>query len=165
VTKVAFDGRQLRVELEEVDGRQIEIVRRVAAVAIVAVQAEHVILVRQERYPTGGRVLELPAGKIDEGEAPERAARRELREECGLTGGEWRHYGAYWSTPGICDERIELFLATGLEQGDADPDEHEDVEIVRWPLADVESRLGEVEDAKTLAGLLLLLRDVSFRRS
>jgi ADP-ribose pyrophosphatase len=165
VTKVVFDGRHVRVELEQVDGRQVEIVRSPDAVAIVAVHAQHVILVRQDRYPTGGKVLELPAGKIDEGETPELAARRELREECGLTGGVWRYHGAYWSTPGTFDERVHLFVATGLEVGDADPDEHEDVEIVRWPLGDVGSRLGEVQDTKTLAGLLLLLREVSFRGS
>jgi ADP-ribose pyrophosphatase len=165
VKRVAFEGRQFRVELEDEGGRELEIVRRVDAVAVVAVHDDHVVLVRQERAPAGRALLELPAGKIDDGEQPEDAARRELREECGLHGGTWRHLSTVWTTPGFCDERIHLFLATGLEQGGSSPDEHEEVELVRWPVPEVERRLAEVEDAKTLAGLLLFAREVSLRGS
>lgn len=163
--RVVFEGKQVRLEVEENGGRELEIVRRVDAVAIVAVHDGHVVLVRQERAPAGRALLELPAGKIDAGEEPEGAARRELGEECGLHGGTWRHLSTVWTTPGFCDERVHLFLATELEEGDASPNEHEDVELVRWPVSEVEQRLREVEDAKTLAGLLLYVREVSLRGS
>jgi len=165
VKRVVFEGNQVRLELDEVDGRAVEIVRRVDAVAIVAVHDDQIVLVRQHRAPAGRALLELPAGKIDPGESPEDAARRELAEECGLHGGTWRRLTTVWTTPGFCDERIHLFLATDLEHGESSPDEHEDVELVRWPIGEVEGRLAEVEDAKTLAGLLLYLREVSLRGS
>ena len=81
-----------------------------------------------------------------------------MREECGLTGGEWRELAAFWTTPGFCREYMHLYLAEGVVAGDAHPDDDEDVEVVRWPVEGVESRLQEIEDAKTLAGLLLFLR-------
>ncbi len=165
MTRVVYDGSQVRLEIEEVDGREVEIVRRADGVAIVAVQGDDVVLVRQHRHPTGGPVLELPAGKVDEGEEPLAAAKRELREECGLHGGGWKPLASFWTTPGFCDEKMHVFLAEGLQDGDPDPDEDEDVELVRWPVEEVARRVVELEDAKTLAGLLLFLREVSLRGS
>jgi ADP-ribose pyrophosphatase len=85
-------------------------------------------------------------------------AKRELKEECGLRGGEWRELAAFWTTPGFCRERMHLFAADGLERGDPEPAADEELELVRWRVEEVEQRLGEIEDAKTLAGLLLYLR-------
>ncbi|HZC74523.1 MAG TPA: NUDIX hydrolase, partial [Gaiellaceae bacterium] len=118
----------------------------------------YVTLVRQLREATRAHLLELPAGTAEEGEAPLETARRELQEECGLSGGEWRELAAFWTTPGFCRERMHLFAAEGVVRGEASPAPDEDLEIVRWPVAEVEARLGEIEDAKTLAGLLLYLR-------
>ena len=145
--------------LERWGDNEREIVEHPGAVAVVAVDAEgYMALVRQLREATRQRLLELPAGTAEAGETPLETARRELREECGLTGGEWRELAAFWTTPGFCRERMHLFAAEGLERGEADPAEDEELELVRWPVGEVEERLGEIEDAKTLAGLLLYLR-------
>lgn len=136
-----------------------EIVEHPGSVAIVAVdREEQVWLVRQLREAAGQELVELPAGTREAGEEPLATAKRELREECGLTGGEWRELAAFWTTPGFVREHMHLYLATGVEPGEPEPDDDEDVEIVKWPVSEVADRLGEVEDAKTLAGLLLFLR-------
>ncbi|HVW90958.1 MAG TPA: NUDIX hydrolase [Gaiellaceae bacterium] len=150
-----YSGPIFRVERR--DGR--DVVVHGPAVAIVAVDRDgHVTLVRQERVPAGGSVLELPAGGVEPGESPLEAARRELREETGLHGGEWLEAATFFTTPGYSDERMHLFLATGLEQGEAEPEGSEKIELVRVPLAGIPGLLAEIEDAKTLAGLLILLR-------
>jgi ADP-ribose pyrophosphatase len=158
-TRVGYRGRLIGVTVETWGGYEREIVEHPGAVAIVAVDAEGVVtLVRQLREPARKRLVELPAGTREPGEEPLETARRELREECGLTGGAWRELAAFWTTPGFCRERMHLFAAEGVVAGEADPEEDEDVELVRWPLGELESRLAEIEDAKTLAGLLLYLR-------
>jgi ADP-ribose pyrophosphatase len=132
------------------------------AVAIVAVDAEdRVVFVRQQRIATGGELLELPAGLIDAGEAPLESAKRELREETGLHGGRWRELTSFWSSPGFVNERVWVFAATNLDEGETEPDEGEELEVVRWPLSEVEARLTELDDATTLIGLLLYLREPS----
>jgi ADP-ribose pyrophosphatase len=152
--EVVFTGKIFKVVRQ--DGW--EIVEHRDAVAIVPVSEGHLTLVRQLRAAAGGKVLELPAGLLEDGEAPLESARRELREETGLHGGEWVEVAAFFTSPGFTDEKIHLFIATGLERGEASPEETEDLEVVRVPLDQVPSLLNEIEDAKTLAGLLLLLR-------
>jgi ADP-ribose pyrophosphatase len=150
-----YEGPMFSVERRE--GR--DVVVHGPAVAIVAVDRQkHVTLVRQERVPAGGALLELPAGGVEDGETPIETARRELREETGLHGGEWAEVATFFTTPGFCDEKMHLFLATGLEQGEAAPEGSEDLELVRVPLDEVPGLVAEIEDGKTLAGLLLLLR-------
>jgi ADP-ribose pyrophosphatase len=130
------------------------------AVAILALDGEErVVFVRQRRVATGGELLELPAGLIDEGETPLETAKRELREETGLRGGSWRELTSFWSSPGFVNERVWVFVADGLEEGEPEPDEGEELEVVRWTLSEVERRLPELEDATTLIGLLLYLRE------
>jgi ADP-ribose pyrophosphatase len=154
-----YDGKLIDVTVERWGDALREIVEHPSAVAVVAVDGGgNVVLVRQLREAVRGALLELPAGKRDEGEDPLATGKRELREECGLTGGEWTLLTEFWTTPGFCRERMHVFLAEGVEEGEADPDEGEELEVVRWSVAEVESRLGEVEDAKTLVGLLLYLR-------
>jgi ADP-ribose pyrophosphatase len=149
----------LGITVEQWGDNEREIVEHPGAVAIVAVDGEGcVALVRQLREATRERLLELPAGTAEAGEEPLETAQRELQEECGLTGGQWRELAAFWTTPGFCRERMHLFAAEGVIRGEAAPAADEDLELVRWPVAEIGERLGEVEDAKTLVGLLLYLR-------
>jgi len=124
----------------------------------VAVHDGAIELVRQHREPAKRRLLELPAGTLEQGEDPLECAQRELEEEVGLKGGRWRSLGTYFTSPGFLDEQMHLFLAEDLEEGEQDLDDDEDVEIVRWPVDEADSRLDELEDLKTVAALLLYLR-------
>jgi ADP-ribose pyrophosphatase len=154
-----YDGRLLGLTVERWGEHEREIVEHPGAVAIVAVDGEgYVWLVRQLREATRQLLLELPAGTAEPNEEPLETAQRELQEECGLTGGEWRELAVFWTTPGFCRERMHLFAAEGVDRGEASPAEDEELEIVRWRIAEVGKRLAEIEDAKTLAGLLLYLQ-------
>jgi ADP-ribose pyrophosphatase len=153
-----WQGHLLGLTVERWGENEREIVEHPGAVAIVAVDDEgYVALVRQLREATRRYLLELPAGTAEPGEEPLATAQRELKEECGLSGGEWRELAVFWTTPGFCRERMHLFAAEGVDRGEASPDPDEELELVRWPVAEIQSRLHEIEDAKTLAGLLLYL--------
>ena len=155
-----YDGSLLGLTVERWGDNEREIVEHPGAVAIVAVDRDEcVTLVRQLREPARKRLLELPAGTAEPDEKPLQTARRELQEECGLTGGEWRELAAFWTTPGFCRERMYVFAAEDVEQGEASPAADEELELVRWPLAEIGDRLHEIEDAKTLAGLLLYVKE------
>ncbi len=157
-TRRVYDGRLIGLTIERWGGHEREIVEHPGAVAVVAVDGDgYVTLVRQLREPARRRLLELPAGTAEPGEKPFETARRELQEECGLTGGEWHELAAFWTTPGFCRERMHLFAAEGVERGEASPAEDEELELVRWRVTEIREHLPEIEDAKTLAGLLLYL--------
>ena len=154
-----YEGRLLGLTVERWGSYEREIVEHPGAVAIVAVDGEgYVALVRQLREATRRYLLELPAGTAEPGEEPLATAKRELREECGLTGGKWRELAAFWTTPGFCREQMHVFAAEGVERGEAAPADDEELELVRWRVTEIAERLDEIEDAKTLAGLLLYLR-------
>jgi ADP-ribose pyrophosphatase len=155
-----FDGKRISVDVERWGGHEREIVRHPGAVAIVAVDAERrVTLVRQLREAARKPLLELPAGTREPGEEPLATAKRELVEEAGLGGGEWRLAASFYSTPGFSDELVYVYIAVGVERTERAPQEDEEIELVRVPDGELESLLPQIEDAKTLAGLLLYLRE------
>jgi ADP-ribose pyrophosphatase len=154
-----YEGKLISVTLERWGDHEREIVEHPGAVVIVAVDEDgRVALVRQLREATRKQLLELPAGTLEPGEEPLTTAQRELAEETGLTGGEWREVTRFWTAPGFCRELMTLFFAEGVQPGAATPEADEELELVQLPIEEIESRLGEIEDAKTLAGLLLYLK-------
>jgi 8-oxo-dGTP pyrophosphatase MutT (NUDIX family) len=161
-----FDGRIFRVvraRFRHADGEEVERenVEHGGAVGIVVHDDEHLYLVRQPREAImRDDVLEIPAGRLDvDGEAPEEAARRELAEELGLAAEHWTHLTTYYSSAGFTNEELHLYLSTGLRQvQQPDVEEDERIEIVRWPLADLDGAIDACVDAKSLIGLLLLRR-------
>lgn len=154
-----FDGQTFSVRVERfrhADGEVVEreVVRRQDAAAIVAYDDEHVWLVRQPREAILEFTLELPAGKLDiEGESPLQTAQRELAEEIGRAADDWQAVIAYFPSSGYTDERVHIFAATGLRAVDAEPDPAERIEIVPWPLHDLDRAIRECQDAKTIIGL------------
>ena len=157
-SQTVYDGKKIDVTVERWGEHEREIVEHPGAVAIVAIDGEGMLtLVRQLREAVRTKLLELPAGTLEEGEEPLACARRELQEETGLTGGTWRQVTAFYTTPGFSRERMHLFFAEELERGEASPESDEELEVVRWPSGEIAAKMGEIEDAKTLAGLLLYL--------
>ena len=136
-----------------------EYVGHPGSVAMVAHDGELVYLVAQPREPVNEQqVLELPAGKLDvEGEDPLACAKRELAEEIGKSARDWELLkGPYYASVGFTNEKIWIYLATGLEDAEAEADENERIEIETVPLADLDALIERVVDAKTLIGLMLL---------
>jgi ADP-ribose diphosphatase len=158
--RVAWEGRLFDVVVERWGEHEREIVSHPGSVAIVAVDAEdRVVLVRQTREAARADLLELPAGTLEESEEPLACAQRELAEETGLRGGDWRQLASVWTSPGVLRERMTIFQCEGAEEGEPATDDDETIELVRIPLAELPRRIAEIEDAKTAVGLLFLLRE------
>ena len=156
--RTVYDGKLIDVTLERWGEHEREIVEHPGAVAIVGIDRDgRLTLVRQRREAVRTELLELPAGTLEQGEEPLACARRELEEETGLTGGTWREVTAFYTTPGFCRERMHLFFAEDLDRGEASPESDEDLEVVRWAKDQISAKVAEIQDAKTLAGLLLYL--------
>jgi ADP-ribose pyrophosphatase len=157
--RVVYDGRVITLVLEQWAGHEREVVEHPGAVVIVATdRGGGVVLVRQLRESVRRELLELPAGTLSAGEEPLAAARRELAEETGFVGGDWRAGPAFFSAPGFCTEVMHLFFAERVEPGEQALEDDESIEVVVVPAPSVEDALRDVEDAKTLVGLLLYLQ-------
>ncbi|MGY4707195.1 NUDIX hydrolase [Candidatus Bipolaricaulota sp. J31] len=154
-----FRGRLISVRVEETDRGLREVVEHPGAVAILALDEEgRVLLVRQHRYGAGRALWEVPAGTLEPGESPLRCAQRELWEETGLRAKRWRKLGAFYTSPGVMNELMHLFLAEELE-GELSPQvEGEIAELAFRDPREVleEVARGEVGDGKTLAALAFL---------
>ena len=164
-----FEGKIFSVQIETLTlpkGHELkaEIIRHPGSVVILPVTDEgRIILVRQYRAPLGRWAWELPAGSLKPGEDIEKAAGRECHEEIGLIAGRLEKLGAFYPTPGYCDEEMNFFRASALRPAGADdeaarPDEDEDIEIREFTVDELKSmiRSGEIIDLKTVGGLSLL---------
>jgi 8-oxo-dGTP pyrophosphatase MutT (NUDIX family) len=157
-----FEGRIIRLTIDTVQlpngvTAELEIVHHPGGAAVVALDAEgRVCLLRQYRHAAGGWMWELPAGKLDGGEAPLLCAQRELEEEAGMQAGDWQSLGRIVSSPGVFTEVVHLFLARTLTAVPTRAEEHEVIEVhwFSWAEALRMAQAGEIEDAKTLAGLV-----------
>ena len=160
-SEVVFDGKVMTVikdNIELADGKKSfrEVVVHPGGVVIAALNNDNIILVKQYRYPLKSFNLELPAGRLEIGEDPLEAAKRELGEETGYRAKSWKSLGYINTTPGICTEKLYLFLATDLEYVGAHPDEGEFLKCLQYPASDVFSMIknGEINDGKTICALL-----------
>jgi ADP-ribose pyrophosphatase len=157
-----FTVREDRFEHDDGDQVTREIVCNPAAVAVVAHDGERLYLLEHAREVVGEQaLLELPAGKVDEGEAPQETAVRELAEEIGKGARNWEHLTTCYASPGFTDEQLHIYLATDLYDADTEPDESERMELRLVPLDDLDAAIRDCHDAKTLVGLLWLR---AFRR-
>ena len=163
-----YQGRIFNLNLDTVrfpDGSTgvLEMVRHPGASAVVPFLDDpgdadpRILLLRQFRHATDGEVWEVPAGRLDPGEAPEACAARELEEETGYSATALVPLLPLWTTPGFTDEKIHLFAATGLRRGQhrREADEFLEVHELRWSAVLEMLEAGEVRDAKTLAALFL----------
>lgn len=159
-----FEGKVFNVRIDEVqkstgESMRVDIVEHGGAVVLVPIDEDgRILLVKQYRHPTGKYLLELPAGTLDESESPEECAVRECREEVGMAPGRIEHLGGFYLAPGYSTEYLELYLATELSAAPLPHDLDEDLVVERFSIDDVIEKIstGELEDAKTVAGIMLL---------
>jgi ADP-ribose pyrophosphatase len=157
-----FSG--LVVDIEQFDVRiggkgwhTYQVVRHPGGVGVLPLHDDGTVtLIRQLRPAVGGTLLEIPAGRLHPGEKPSACGKREMAEETGLSARKLVPLGRFYPSPGVFDEVIHLFLGTGLSQGDASPEQYEEIETVRMPMEEALrlAATGEIRDGKTIAALL-----------
>src|SRR5215204_7437320 len=157
-----FDGRVFKVTVDTVSEGDLtyqrEVVHHQGSAVIVPVHDDGTVaLVRQYRHPAVRYLLELPAGSLADGERPEAGAARELEEELGLVADRLEKLSEFFVSPGFCEEKMWVYLATGLSEGQQLLDEDEILEVVRLPISEALEMItsGEIQDAKTIIGLML----------
>lgn len=162
-----YTGRVINLDIDKVrfpNGKvgELEMIRHSGASAVIpflgdpAGEDPTILLIRQYRYAADGFIYEIPAGRLEPGEPPEECAVRELREETGCTAAKMEHLYTMYTTPGFTDERIHLFVATGLERGDSSLEQDEFVEAVPTAMSAALRLIkdGTINDAKTALSIL-----------
>ncbi len=165
-SRYVYAGHNIRMRVDGVvlpSGKEAlrEVIEHDGAVAIVAVdEKNYLLLVRQFRHAANKELLEIPAGGVDRGETPEEAATREMQEETGYAPGKLVRLGGFYSAPGYASEYLYLFMATELVPARLVAEDTEEIKLVRIPLDEAVELIhsGEIQDAKTIAGLLYYLK-------
>lgn len=166
-TRREYTGRVINLDIDQVrfpNGKvgELEMIRHSGASAVLPFLGDPsgedptVLLIRQYRYAADGFIYEIPAGRLEPGEPPEQCAVRELREETGCTAAKMEHLYTMYTTPGFTDEKIHLFVATGLERGDSALEQDEFVEVVPTTMSAALRLIkdGVINDAKTALSIL-----------
>jgi ADP-ribose diphosphatase len=164
-SKLLHKGRHFNFKTDEIQlpsGKTTtrDIVDHPGAVAIVPILDDgRILLVKQYRYTTGKELLEIPAGTLEKGEAPDTCARRELKEETGYTAGSMKKILAMYMAPGYSNEVIHLYFATALKAGESHAEEDEDISLEAYSADELLDGIEKntIEDAKTIAGVLIYL--------
>jgi ADP-ribose pyrophosphatase len=154
---LVIDIEQMEVEIGRLGRHTYQVIRHPGGAGVLPVHDDGSIsLIRQLRPAVDAVMLEIPAGRLGPSEPPAECACRELREETGITAAKLIPLGTVYSSPGVFDEVIHLFAATGISQGDAQPEADEEIELLRLPLGEALQMAsdGRISDAKTLAALL-----------
>ena len=167
-SQIAYQGKVFSVfkdKVEEPGGHlnTREVIRHSGSVVILAVDASSnpndpdIILERQYRHAAGQILIELPAGRLDEGETPLAGAKRELIEETGYRARRWTLLTKYFASPGFLGEWMQIYLAQDLRAGEAAPEEDENIDVFRMPLSQAMTlaEANKIHDGKTLIGLML----------
>ncbi|MBR61738.1 MAG: ADP-ribose pyrophosphatase [Dehalococcoidia bacterium] len=169
-SKKIFSGQIIDVQVDQValpNGKRAtrEIVAHAQAVVIVPIDAQgNLIMVSQYRYAVNSRMLEFPAGGLDEGESPEDCAQRELREETGFASEKLINLGGFWSAPGFLTEYLNAFLALDLYDSNLEPDPDELITTCSFSFSKVKCMVnsGEIQDSKTIAALYMAINSSDF---
>jgi len=164
-SRPVFKGRAIRVRVATVrkpDGTETtrEIVEHDGVIAAIPLDKDdNVLLVRQWRTPAGKDLLEIPAGGIDPGEAPEATVIRELQEEIGYKPGKLERLGGFYTAPGYATEYLHVYLATDLTPSRRHAEDTDEIELVKVKLTEVPGLIssGQIEDGKSIAGLFMYL--------
>lgn len=160
-SQLIFDGRVVKLYKDKIElptGQESyrEVVKHSGGVVILAKKEDKVLLVKQFRYPMKEVLYELPAGKLEIGEDPFEAAKRELEEETGYCANKWTDLGYVYTSPGYSDEKLYLYMAEDLEFTHCHPDEGEILQALEYSYDDVLKMIanGEINDAKTLCAIM-----------
>src|SRR5690606_22968799 len=156
-TTPIYDGKIITLQVDEVrlpngETAKREIVKHPGAVAVIALREDRMIVVEQYRKPLEKSQVEIPAGKLDPGEEPLAAAKRELEEETGFTCDVLRHVNSFFTSPGFANEELHLYMADNLKPGKINPDEDEFLECFSVTLEEAKQLIaeGRISDAKTI---------------
>ncbi len=165
----AYTGKVISLDVDEVqfpDGSigELEMIRHPGASAVIPFLNDitsddpQILLIRQYRYAAEGHIYEIPAGRLNLNEDPKDCALRELKEETGCTAAQMQHVFTMYTTPGFTDEKIHLFMATGLVRGESRHEADEFLELHPTQLSQALQMVeaGEIQDAKTALGLLFI---------